>query len=81
MGHATVAEAVWKKAAEFYEAQSWSGLVSGMYKGKLAAVYDRLAEAAGRNDRSKPPTADASRRSPGATATGAPGDETKWVGQ
>ncbi len=45
-GDATAAEADWIKAAEPIEAQPWSGIVAGMHKGKLAAIYDRFAEAA-----------------------------------
>ena len=45
-GDVPAAEADWIKAAQLYEAQPWTGLVSGMLKGKLAAVYDRLAAAA-----------------------------------
>jgi tetratricopeptide (TPR) repeat protein len=47
-GDAKAAEADWIQAAELIEAQPWSGIVSGMHKGKLAAIYDRLAEAATR---------------------------------
>ena len=47
-GDAAAAEAAWIQAAELIDAQPWSGLVAGVYKGKLAAICDRLAEAAHR---------------------------------